>query len=98
MQFQVPQFIEIEDKIIGPFTVKQFIYLVGGAGMDFIILKYKRVRELFTNYEIFDKEIPHCSPPEFLKLNEFLMSQNIRYNIELIKKDLTFEPVFSFEE
>lgn len=36
MRFQVPQFIEIEDKVIGPLTVKQFVYLVGGAGMSFI--------------------------------------------------------------
>lgn len=27
MQFQVPQFIETEDKIIGPLTLRQFIYL-----------------------------------------------------------------------
>jgi hypothetical protein len=32
MRFQVPQFIEIEDKIFGPLTFKQFIYLAGGAG------------------------------------------------------------------
>lgn len=40
MNFQVPQFIEIEDKPIGPFTFKQFIYLVGGAGTCFIIWTY----------------------------------------------------------
>lgn len=33
MRFQVPQFIDFEDKIFGPFTLKQFIYLAGGAGM-----------------------------------------------------------------
>lgn len=32
-QYQVPQFIEIEDKIFGPLTLKQFIYLAGGAGI-----------------------------------------------------------------
>jgi len=32
MRFQVPQFTEIEDKIFGPLTLKQFIYLAGGAG------------------------------------------------------------------
>lgn len=37
MQFQVPQFIEIEDKIFGPFTFKQFLYLVGGGGISFVI-------------------------------------------------------------
>ncbi len=33
MRFQVPQFIEVEDKIFGPFTFKQFLYLAGGVGM-----------------------------------------------------------------
>ena len=36
MRFQVPQFIGIEDKIIGPLTLKQFIYLAGGGGMAFV--------------------------------------------------------------
>ena len=40
MRYQVPQFIEVEDKIIGPFTVKQFIYIVGGAGMSFIVYRF----------------------------------------------------------
>jgi hypothetical protein len=33
MRFEVPQFIEVEDKIVGPLTWKQFIYLAGGAGL-----------------------------------------------------------------
>jgi hypothetical protein len=33
MKFQIPQFIEVEDKIFGPFTLKQFIYLAGGASI-----------------------------------------------------------------
>lgn len=40
MRYQVPQFIEIEDKIIGPLTIKQFTYLVGGAGMIFIFYTF----------------------------------------------------------
>lgn len=36
MQYQVPQFIEIEDKIFGPLTIKQFVYLAGGAGLCLI--------------------------------------------------------------
>ncbi len=36
MQYQVPQFIEIEDKIFGPFTLRQFIYLAGGGGVCLI--------------------------------------------------------------
>lgn len=38
MRFQVPQFIEVEDKIFGSyFTLKQFIYLAGGAGISFVV-------------------------------------------------------------
>lgn len=37
MQFQVPQFIEIEDKIVGPLTFKQFVYIAGGAGLSYIV-------------------------------------------------------------
>lgn len=33
MRFEVPQFIEVEDKIVGPLTWKQFVYLAGGAGI-----------------------------------------------------------------
>ncbi len=40
MQFQVPQFIEIEDKIFGPLTLKQFIYLAGGAGIVIVLFSF----------------------------------------------------------
>ena len=39
MQFKVPQFLEIEDKIFGPFTFREFVYLAGGAGLCFTIFK-----------------------------------------------------------
>lgn len=37
MNYQVPQFIEVEDKLLGPFTLKQFVYIAGGAGLSFIV-------------------------------------------------------------
>jgi hypothetical protein len=40
MRYQVPQFIEIEDKVVGPFTIKQFIYIVGGAGLSFVLYSF----------------------------------------------------------
>jgi hypothetical protein len=40
MRFQVPQFIEIEDKIFGPLTIKQFIYIAGGAGLCFVLFRF----------------------------------------------------------
>ncbi|PIR68355.1 hypothetical protein COU49_01400 [Candidatus Nomurabacteria bacterium CG10_big_fil_rev_8_21_14_0_10_35_16] len=39
MRFKVPQFLEIEDKIFGPFTFKEFVYLVGGIGLCFILYR-----------------------------------------------------------
>lgn len=36
MRFQVPQFIETESKVVGPFTFKQFIYLAIGGAFIFI--------------------------------------------------------------
>lgn len=39
MQFKVPQFLDIEDKIFGPFTFRQFVYLAGGGGLCYIIFK-----------------------------------------------------------
>ncbi len=36
-QFKVPQYIELEDKIIGPLTLKQFLYLLAGAIILFIL-------------------------------------------------------------
>ncbi len=33
MRFEVPQFIEIEDKIFGPLTWRQFVYVAGGGGI-----------------------------------------------------------------
>ena len=43
MRYEVPQFIEVEQKVIGPFTWKQFVYLAGGAGallITFLLLPF----------------------------------------------------------
>lgn len=37
MQFKVPQFIDMEDKIVGPLTLKQFAYLLGAGGFSFLL-------------------------------------------------------------
>ena len=39
MQFKVPQFLDIEDKIFGPFTFRQFAYMAGGAGFCYFFYK-----------------------------------------------------------
>lgn len=38
MQFQVPQFIETESKIVGPLTLRQFIFVAIGTGLSILAL------------------------------------------------------------
>lgn len=40
MEYQVPQFIEVESKIVGPLTLRQFIYIAGGAGLCLALFKF----------------------------------------------------------
>lgn len=40
MEYQVPQFIEVENKLIGPLTLKQFIYVAGTAGLCVVFILY----------------------------------------------------------
>ncbi len=40
MRFAVPQFIDVEDKIFGPLSFRQFVYVVGGGGMVFLCFKF----------------------------------------------------------
>lgn len=40
MEYQVPQFIEVEDKIVGPLTLRQFIYLAGTGGLCILFIAY----------------------------------------------------------
>jgi len=37
MQFNVPQFLEVEDKVVGPLTLKQFGYLAAGGAVLFLV-------------------------------------------------------------
>lgn len=39
MQFHFPQYIDIEDKIFGPLTFKQAIYVAGGAGGAYFVYR-----------------------------------------------------------
>jgi hypothetical protein len=37
MQFQVPQFIEKEDSVVGPLSLRQFIFIAVGGGISAIL-------------------------------------------------------------
>ncbi len=38
-RYEVPQFSEIQTKIVGPFTLKQFLYLGFGGGIFYLFIK-----------------------------------------------------------
>lgn len=43
MEYQVPQFIEVENKVVGPLTFRQFIYLAGTAGICVVFFSYFQI-------------------------------------------------------
>src|SRR3989344_1926261 len=47
MEYQVPQFIEVEDKIVGPLTLKQFIYIAGASGLCVLFFVYLPIVDAF---------------------------------------------------
>jgi len=46
MQFNVPQFIDIEDKVVGPLSLKQFGYLAACGAVLFMLYR-------FVNFTVF---------------------------------------------
>ncbi len=66
MQFQVPQFIEVEDKIFGPLTFKQFIYIGGGVGAAYLLW---RVLPIYIAAPLIAAEAGLAAALAFLQLN-----------------------------
>lgn len=50
MQFHIPQYIDIEDKLFGPLTIWQAIYVAGGGGG--IYLMYRVIPYIFISAPI----------------------------------------------
>lgn len=48
MMFNVPQFINIEDKIIGPLGWKQILWLIGLGGILFVLYSFVESRVLIV--------------------------------------------------
>lgn len=48
MQFRVPQFIDIEDKILGPLGWKQLAYVLAGIGLTYLIFKASSSKVIAT--------------------------------------------------
>ncbi len=47
-QYQVPQFIDVEDKVFGPLTIKQFLYIAAGAVVNVGIYNFFKAWVLFV--------------------------------------------------
>jgi hypothetical protein len=43
MQYHVPQFLEVEDKIFGFITLKQFLYILGGLAVSYLAYTYLKI-------------------------------------------------------
>lgn len=92
MRYQVPQFIDVEDKIVGPLTLKQFLYMAGGAGMAYVVYAFF---PLFIAIVIIGIIIPVSLALAFYKINnkpfiDFLESAFIFYtkeNLYIWKKE-----------
>jgi hypothetical protein len=40
MQYEVPQFIDVKDKVFGPLTLQQFLFLAGGLGGAYVAIRF----------------------------------------------------------
>jgi len=83
MQFQIPQFTEIEDKIIGPFTLKQFLYLVVGAVVVYIFYR------LFPFFVFLLLSVPVaaiCLALAFIRVNQQPLMNVVKNFFRFVKK------------
>jgi hypothetical protein len=66
-QYQIPQFITVEDKVIGPLTIKQALY-VGGGGL--LIVGIRMAFEPYLSYPFSVITGAFAAALAFLKINE----------------------------
>ena len=66
--------------------------------LDTSVLNHKRVRQLFTEFEDYNLEsIPYCGRPNFEELERFVITQQIKVNIDKLRKDF-IHSVVVFED
>ena len=93
MRFQVPQFIETETKLIGPFTLKQFLWLASGGAILFIMYI------ILPGYLFFVLAIPVGAVAislAFVKINETSLVNYVMYGINYLMSPKQY--VFKKEE
>lgn len=77
MRFQIPQFVETEVKIIGPFTLKQFIWLAGGGAILFLLFSLFQLT--FTFFALGIPAAMLFIAFAFFKINEISLLDYVSY-------------------
>jgi hypothetical protein len=78
VKFQVPQFLETETKLIGPFTLRQFLWLAGGGAVLFLLFL------TLNRYVFLIVAIPvgaSSAALAFVKINEIPLVNYVLYGI-----------------
>jgi 5'-3' exonuclease len=78
--------------------IKEFGSIDKIEGYDISVLNHIRVREIFKDYQRLNTEIKYCEPPNFEKLNVFLFKNNIRMNVERIRKDFSLKEIIIVDD
>lgn len=81
MRYQVPQFIDVEDRIFGPLTIKQFVYLAGGGGLSFVLW---RLFPLFISLIIIAPVIILSVGLAFYKVNNRPLLTTLEYAVNYL--------------
>ena len=68
--------------------IKDFgdIDAIAASGIDVSVLNHKRVREIFKEYEQKDVDVSYCKQPNIQDLVEFVLKNNIKTNVERLKR------------
>lgn len=66
MQYAVPQFVEVEDRVVGPLTLRQFGFLMGGGVIILILSGFFRGVALIAAGVVV---MAIAAPLAFLKIN-----------------------------
>lgn len=93
MKFQVPQFIETETKLIGPFTLKQFLWLASGGAILFLLFL------TMNRFVFFIAAIPIgglFSALAFIKINETPLMNYVLYALNFFANPKQY--IFKKEE
>lgn len=86
MQFQVPQNIDLEDKIVGSLTLTQFLYVLGGLLIDYLLFQ-AIARNYFAVFLVIGIPVTLITLGlAFLKVQEQPLSRFISYGLVYLSK------------